>query len=188
MKVLKRTKRATEIYLTEEQKNMYKVNIDDREFSVEPGEPGTATINDQEMHYDLKPRGNNAWHLILNNRSFNVRLIDQNAAEHTLTFLINNRSYTLSVRDQFDELLDKMGMSLGDAALLNELKAPMPGLVVDVVAEPGTAVEKGDTLLILEAMKMENVIKASGAATVKALHIEKGQSVEKNQLLMSFEQ
>ena len=166
---------------------MYKVDIDDRKFSVELGEPGTASVNDQEMHYDLQPRGNSAWHLILNNRSYNVRLIDQNAVEHTLTFLINNRSYTLAVRDQFDELLDKMGMSVDDTAHLNELKAPMPGLVVDIVAEPGTAVEKGDTLLILEAMKMENVIKASGAATVKALHIEKGQSVEKNQLLMTFE-
>jgi biotin carboxyl carrier protein len=70
---------------------------------------------------------------------------------------------------------------------MNELKAPMPGLVVDFLVEIGQEVQTGDKLMILEAMKMENVIKASGQGIVKKLNVIKGQSVEKNQILIEFE-
>lgn len=166
---------------------MYKVTFQDRELSVELPESGKAMINNRELNYDLASTGPNAWNIIANNRSHNVRLLERNDAERTITLLINNHRYTVGVHDRFDALLEKLGMSLEDDAGLNELKAPMPGLVVDLIAQPGTQVEKGDPLLILEAMKMENVIKAAGTATVKALHADKGQTVNKNQLLITFE-
>jgi len=166
---------------------MYKVVFQDKEMEVELTGDQIAEIDGREMSYDLVSTGNDAWNLIMNNQSHNVRLVSRDKASKSVTLLINNRTYTVSLRDRFDELLDKMGLSAAADDRLNELKAPMPGLVVEVVAQPGTEVQKGDTLLILEAMKMENVIKASGSALVKAVHIDKGQSVEKNQLLMSFE-
>jgi biotin carboxyl carrier protein len=70
---------------------------------------------------------------------------------------------------------------------MNELKAPMPGLVVDFLVEIGQEVQTGDKLMILEAMKMENVIKASGQGIVKKINVIKGQSVEKSQILIEFE-
>lgn len=149
-------------------------------------EPGTATIGDRKINFDLALVEENLWNIISDNRSYNVRLVSRNDAEKTMQLLVNNHLYTVELRDEFDDLLEKMGMSTAAGATLNELKAPMPGMVVQVVALPGTEVHKGDTLLILEAMKMENVIKATGSATVKTVHIEKGQTVEKNQLLMSF--
>jgi len=166
---------------------MYKVTFEDTELSVEITEPGTAKINDKTVDYDLAPVEDNLWNVIANNKSYNVRIVSRDEIAKTVTLLVNNRSYTVTLRDRFDELLEKMGMTVGADALLNELKAPMPGLVVEVVAKPGQQVEKGDTLLILEAMKMENVIKAVAPSTVKAAHVEHGQTVEKNQLLMSFE-
>ena len=69
---------------------------------------------------------------------------------------------------------------------LNEIKAPMPGLVVRITVEEGAEVKKGDSLLVLEAMKMENVIKAPGDAVVGKIKVNAGQAVEKNQLLISF--
>jgi biotin carboxyl carrier protein len=63
----------------------------------------------------------------------------------------------------------------------------MPGLVIKLLAEPGTKVQKGDPLLILEAMKMENVIKAIGDATVKSVGVTQGEAVEKGHLLIEFE-
>lgn len=166
---------------------MYKVTFQDRELSVELPESGKAMVDNRELEYDLVSTGPNSWNIIANNRSHNVRLLERNDAEKTISLLINNRSYTVGIHDRFDALLEKLGMSLVEDAGLNELKAPMPGLVVEIIAQPGTVVEKGDALLILEAMKMENVIKATGSATVKALHTEKGQTVDKNQLLISFE-
>lgn len=165
---------------------MYKVNIEDRELNLEIETPGTAVIDGHTVEYDLEPVEDNCWNIIANHKSYNVRLIERNDIEKTMTMLVNNRSYTVSLRDRFDELLDKMGMTVGAGSQLNELKAPMPGLVVETVATPGDEVQKGDTLLILEAMKMENVIKAVGDSTVKTVHVEKGQTVEKNQLLISF--
>jgi biotin carboxyl carrier protein len=62
----------------------------------------------------------------------------------------------------------------------------MPGLVLKILAEPGQAVNKGDSLIILEAMKMENVIKATGPGTVKAICVNEKDTVDKNQLLIEM--
>jgi len=70
---------------------------------------------------------------------------------------------------------------------MDNVKAPMPGLVLDILVEPGQSVQKGDNLLILEAMKMENIIKASGSGVVKNIPVHKKDAVEKNQLLIEME-
>ena len=67
------------------------------------------------------------------------------------------------------------------------LKAPMPGLVVRVGVEPGQPVEPGAALVVLEAMKMENELRATAAGTVKAVKVQPGQAVEKGQVLVEFE-
>ena len=67
-----------------------------------------------------------------------------------------------------------------------DLKAPMPGLVLKVLVKPGDVVKKNDAVLILEAMKMENVIKAPGDAVVSAVHVQERVAVEKGQLLLNF--
>jgi biotin carboxyl carrier protein len=78
-------------------------------------------------------------------------------------------------------------MSNGLAAKVKEVKAPMPGLVLDIRVVPGQMVQKGDVLLILEAMKMENAIKSATDGVVKQVKAIKGQSVEKNQLMIVFD-
>jgi biotin carboxyl carrier protein len=67
------------------------------------------------------------------------------------------------------------------------LKAPMPGLVVRVQAEPGQKVAAGSPLVVLEAMKMENELKAGSAGVVKAVRVAPGEAVEKGQVLVEFE-
>jgi len=65
-----------------------------------------------------------------------------------------------------------------------EVKAPMPGLVLRVLVEPGQVVEAGAGLAVLEAMKMENQIKAPVAGVVEAVRVEAGKAVEKGQVLV----
>ena len=67
------------------------------------------------------------------------------------------------------------------------LKAPMPGLVLRVQAEPGQRVEAGAGLIVLEAMKMENELKAAAPGVIKAVLVKSGQAVEKGQVLLEFE-
>jgi biotin carboxyl carrier protein len=79
-----------------------------------------------------------------------------------------------------------MGMNSLVSGILKEIKAPMPGLILDLKVAPGDLVKKGDVVLILEAMKMENSIKSPGDGIVKAVNVSLKQSVEKNQVLIQF--
>ena len=67
------------------------------------------------------------------------------------------------------------------------LKAPMPGLILEIKVQAGDKVAKGSPLLIVEAMKMENVVKAPADVVIKTVHTEKGASVERNDRLLEFE-
>jgi acetyl/propionyl-CoA carboxylase alpha subunit len=73
------------------------------------------------------------------------------------------------------------------AAIDRTITAPMPGLVVEVKVAKGDSVTKGQPLLVIEAMKMENIIKAQGDGTVKEIYVEAGRSVEKADKMLEFE-
>ncbi|MCB0760091.1 MAG: acetyl-CoA carboxylase biotin carboxyl carrier protein subunit [Flavobacteriales bacterium] len=165
---------------------MYKAQVNgDREFAVEPGTDGTGKIDGQDYQLDIKPLPNGGWHVIKDNRSYTVEFISRNDKQHVIK--INGVEHTVDLRDKYDELLKSLGMESIGQQTHKELKAPMPGLVLDVVVEPGQQVQKDDPLLILEAMKMENVIKSPGEGIVKSIGVDKGQAVEKNEILVEFE-
>jgi biotin carboxyl carrier protein len=79
-----------------------------------------------------------------------------------------------------------MGMNNGSSGKVNNIKAPMPGLIIDLKVKVGDEVKQNDPLLILEAMKMENIIKSPGDGMVKNVKVKKGESVEKGQVLIEF--
>ena len=112
-------------------------------------------INNDVVNADIKQLNQSAWHIINNLKSYNVELISFNRTEKTAEIKVNNNSYTLSAKDQFDVLLDKLGMSSLNAAKVSEIKAPMPGMVLKIFVTEGMEIKKGDNLFILEAMKME---------------------------------
>lgn len=80
-----------------------------------------------------------------------------------------------------------MGFEVGAGKLVNAIKAPMPGLVLNINVEVGQEVEENDSLLVLEAMKMENNFASPRAGKIKSILVEKGQAVDKGQLLIEFE-
>ena len=100
---------------------------------------------------------------------------------------MNGNNYSVEAKDKFDELLKQLGMDNLSSAKVNEIKAPMPGLVLKVLAKEGSEIKKGDSVLILEAMKMENVLKSPGGGKVKLLKVKAGDKVEKNQVLVVLE-
>jgi biotin carboxyl carrier protein len=83
-------------------------------------------------------------------------------------------------------LLKSLGFDDLNAKKVNEIKAPMPGLVLDVRVSEGDTVKKGDAILVLEAMKMENIIKSPTDGIIKKINVKKGVAVEKNQVLINF--
>ncbi|GAB4493593.1 MAG: hypothetical protein OHK0019_17880 [Saprospiraceae bacterium] len=136
---------------------------------------------------DFIPDGKRRFHLLHKGRSFHAELLGVDYTARQYTFKINGSKYTLKISDHYERLVQKLGLSIGGSQKMNTVKAPMPGLVLKIMAEPGQAVQKGDPLLILEAMKMENVIKAAGEGRVKSVKIQQGAAVEKGQLLLEIE-
>lgn len=103
-----------------------------------------------------------------------------------VTLRINGNTYEVTVKSDFDKLLERLGMGLGSSATLSQIKAPMPGMVLDVMVTPGQTVQKDEPLLILEAMKMENVIKSPRDGEIDSVGVVKGSAIEKNTLLVEF--
>jgi len=168
---------------------MAKIIFDNAEREVEANASGefNGTIGDRTFEGDLIQLGPNQWHLIQNNRSYRIEVVHFDSDEKEFTLMINGVTIGGEIKDKYDLLLQKMGLSNLMTAAVNEVKAPMPGLVLDIIAEKGSSVSKGDSLLVLEAMKMENVLKSPADGVVKNITVQSGEAVEKNQVLIEFE-
>ena len=143
-------------------------------------------INNEEIVADIINTGENIFHILYKNKSYTVNALDINHETKTCMLRVNGRKISFELKDEYDELLEKMGMAAGAKKKLNELKAPMPGLVIRALVKEGDTVKKGDGLLLLEAMKMENILKSIGDGVVKKIHVSEKDKVDKGQLLISF--
>jgi biotin carboxyl carrier protein len=135
---------------------------------------------------DISQLSPSNYHIIHNLVSYNVEVVNLDTTAKTAEIKVNGNTYQVTAKDQFDILLDQLGMSDQNASKISEIKAPMPGLVLKVFVAEGDIVNKGDNLFILEAMKMENIIKAPADVTIKTAKIKAGDKVEKGQVLMLF--
>ncbi|TLU98980.1 acetyl-CoA carboxylase biotin carboxyl carrier protein subunit [Dyadobacter luticola] len=129
----------------------------------------------------------NRFHVIWKNKSYNIEVLEVNQAEKTAKLLINGTPYYTSAKNRLDLLLEGMGMQNNASQKLNNVKAPMPGLIQSVSVSEGEQISKGDSLLVLVAMKMENVIKSPGNGVIKSLKVASREIVEKNQVLLEFQ-
>jgi len=144
-------------------------------------------IDGVEYEWDLLGLENNNFHIIKDNQSYRATVININHEEKTMLININGNDYEISIKDKYDLLLQQMGINSKSATQINNFKAPMPGLIREIIAVEGTEVSKGDILLILEAMKMENALKSPRDGKVKKINITVGNAVEKGQILLEFE-
>ena len=165
---------------------MYQLKVNDKyDFGTDKNGEGLL-INGEHITADLSQLDKAQWHIINNLKSYNAEVISFDVSEKTAEIKINNNIYRVTAKDQFDILLDKMGLSSLNAAKVSEIKAPMPGMVLKVFVTEGMEIQKGDNLFILEAMKMENIIKAPADVVVKTVKIKPGDKVEKGQVLLLF--
>ncbi|RAK66745.1 acetyl-CoA carboxylase biotin carboxyl carrier protein subunit [Hymenobacter edaphi] len=144
------------------------------------------SVDEQPFEWDLIELGEGRYHLLYQGRSYAAELLEIDAAAKTVLLKLNGQRFELQAKDRFDLLLDKLGMSQAASTKINEVKAPMPGLIVAIRVEPGQAVQKGDPLLVLEAMKMENILKSPGDGVVGAVKVGMRDNVQKGQVLIQF--
>ena len=164
---------------------MYKAQVNGKSFEIQEGEKGLV-VNGDQFTWDLTSLGNGHYHIVYKNKSYQAEVVRIDKEARAVELKLQNLRYTVQLKDKFDLLLEKMGMNVTAGAKVNVIKAPMPGLIVDLRVKAGDVVKAGDPILVLEAMKMENIIKAPGDGTIKLLKIKKGDTVEKNQVLIEL--
>lgn len=156
----------------------YTVEIGKTTFPIED-----KVINDLDARYTSA----NQLHIISNLKNYHAVLESIDMVERKVTVSVNGASYQVDIKDEYDDLLHRMGLDVTPEQKMTDVRAPMPGLILDVVVKVGQTVQKGDQLVILEAMKMENVLQAESDGIVKKIEVSKGDTVEKTQVLIEME-
>lgn len=136
---------------------------------------------------DASSVGKNTFHIIHQNKSFHAQIIAEDFTNQTYTIRVKSNTYTVKVSNPLDLLIQEMGLTLNAGVVENEIKAPMPGLILDIPVAVGDEVKEGDTLIVLEAMKMENALSSPMDGKVKSIFVEQSNSVAKNELLIELE-
>ena len=147
---------------------------------------GKFIIDEQEFNIDLL-KANGGYSVLHNNKSFFIRLLSYDEKNKLFSFKINESIYNVFLSDAKDVLLKKMNINYKTQKKASNLKSPMPGLIVNINVKKGLSVKKGEPLLILEAMKMENLIKAPNDLLIKKICVNPGDIVGKNELLIEFD-
>jgi biotin carboxyl carrier protein len=164
---------------------MYKALINNKEFKVEIN-GDKKTVDGKDFIADVVELKKGKFHILRNDKSYSAEVVDVNRDDRTVTVKINHTEYLVSVKDQYADLLQQLGMDKVASAHKADIKAPMPGLVLSVMVEQGQKVSKGDAIIVLEAMKMENILKAPADGEVKKIIVKKGDKVEKNQVMIEI--
>ncbi len=157
--------------------------------------PFTIFVNQQELSVlpeqaktlDAIAVGEQQFHVLKNDVNYKASIETADYANKSYTIKVNGTRYEVKIADVYDRLIQQMGISSGGATKSNNVQSPMPGLVLSILVSEGQSVEKGDNLLILEAMKMENILKATGKGVIKSIQVQQGAVVEKRQLLITME-
>ena len=166
----------------------YTVNIEQRTFTVEIAERDHGlelSIDGQRMTADWEWLGRERdMSLLLDGRSYDITIEPENGQ---LVIFFGGERFTCSVQDQRLAELRRLVEDTPVTGAETLIKAPMPGLILRILPRPGDSVQKGDPLLIIEAMKMENELKAPRDGIVKSIHCLEHEAVEQGKVLLVLE-
>tara|TARA_R110002049_G_scaffold309298_2_gene520479 strand:- start:1513 stop:1998 length:486 start_codon:yes stop_codon:yes gene_type:complete len=127
------------------------------------------------------------YHILQENKSYKAEITNADFNKKLYQVKVNNTTYNINIFNNLDVLIKNMGFSVSDAKYVNTIKAPMPGLILEICVDVGQNIKENDTLFILEAMKMENSITSPRDGIIKYISVKKGDTVDKHRLLIEFE-
>lgn len=145
------------------------------------------TCNNQEVDWSVAQLPTGDYSIIMDGRSYQAQVLKIDKDTKMVTLQINQQTYEVAIEEPIDQLLASMGIKDALTKKINDIKAPMPGLILKILVSPGQAIKKGDPVLILEAMKMENVFKATTDAIVREIKVTERTAVEKGEVLIVLE-
>lgn len=162
-----------------------KVSLDNQSVTLE--KKGDIWVSHPDQTIELVQRDEETLWLMTPHKVYTIRCLNINKESKEVTLLVKGQKTTLKITEPIDEVLAAMGLQNALTPKIEWVKAPMPGLVLHIKVSVGDVVKKGDTLIILEAMKMENAIKSPTDAVIKSIGVTAGQAVDKNHVLVTFQ-
>ncbi len=156
----------------------------------------TITVNDsfefelsedQATTLDSAKLDTSKSHILHHGKSYDAQIITSDVLNRRYVVKINNVAHTVSISREIDRLIKEMGFETGTNKRIDAIKAPMPGLILEINVVVGQQVAINDPMLILSAMKMENSFVSPRDGVIKAIHAKPGDAVDKGQLLIEFE-
>nr|WP_299069548.1 acetyl-CoA carboxylase biotin carboxyl carrier protein subunit [uncultured Allomuricauda sp.] len=159
--------------------NSYTIKVNE-DFNFELSEDDISSL-------DILKTGNGMLHLLKNGVSYHIQILKTDFNKGLYTLNVNGNEFEISIGTPLDVLIKKMGFANNGAKNIDSISAPMPGLILDILVKEGDEVKEDDQLLILEAMKMENMIASPRNGVIKKISVKKGEAVEKEQLLIEFQ-
>ena len=157
----------------------YVTIVNNQEFEIEIGNDGTVTVNGEPRNVDFLSLGPALYSVITDNHSLEV-VIDGASGQYEVLML--GHLYEAQVLDERALMMAQRRGTLSSGS--GEVHSPMPGLIVDVTVEVGELVAPGQTVVILESMKMQNELKSPIDGVVESIHCSAGQTVNKSALLI----
>ena len=157
------------------------------EFSPHVKNPLKGSISSEKFEVEVIQQNGKELLISRDGKKHIARMLAIDSENKKITIKIDGDRFEIKLTDEYDVLLQSLGMDAASTKKVNELKAPMPGVVVDIVVGVGDSVVKDDPLVVLEAMKMENMLKSPSDGVVKSINIKKGDTVEKNRILINFD-
>lgn len=136
---------------------------------------------------DAVPTEANSFHVLHKNTPYKTEIIASDFNHKSYTVKVNNTNYTVVISNPLDILIKEMGFEVGLTKQINAIKAPMPGLILEISVVVGQTVKENDNLIILGAMKMENSFLSPRDGVIKSISVSTGDAVDKGQLLIEFE-
>lgn len=136
---------------------------------------------------DVIKSGKGSFHVLKEGTSYHVQIVSSDFNKGLYVVSINGNEHEVSIQTPLDELIEKMGFATNGAKNIDSIYAPMPGLILDISVEEGQEVKEDEQLLVLEAMKMENIITSPRNGVIKKITVNQGDAVDKKQLLIEFQ-
>ena len=158
-----------------------------KNFKVNVNKTSTFDLNIKNIEdFDVVKLEESKYHILNNNKAVIAEQINKDFNSKQYTISVNSNTYQVKNNNPLDQLIKELGFSLGNTKKLNDIKAPMPGIIIGIEVKEGDKIKEGDTLLILEAMKMENAITCPKDAIIKSVKVKTGDTVEKGKLLIEL--
>jgi len=156
----------------------FKIKANEFEFSITKEQIDTADVIKKSPY---------EFNLLKDHHSVNAKIIEADKTAKKLKIEVEGEIFDIEIKEELDQMLEIMGFGTASNKQIKEIKAPMPGLVLEIAVTEGQEVIEGEKILILVAMKMENSIMIHANATIKRIAVSAGQAVEKGQVLVELE-